>query len=91
MTTNTIRVRSTTCKCGCHGRDPWHRQSYKRVVRQVVQVEATTNTTDIARQVVVARGVASFPWGEESVVATVWSFDGKMQRTQDWRLETMKR
>ena len=27
--------KSETCSCGCAGRDPWHRRSYKRVVRGI--------------------------------------------------------
>lgn len=91
MATKNIQVRAFSCRCGCHGQDPWHKSNYKRVVRNVVAVTAEANPTDTAKQVIIARGVATFPWGEESVVGTVWSFDGKIQRIQDWRLETLKR
>jgi hypothetical protein len=91
MTTK-IQVRSQACRCGCHGQDPWHKANFNRAVRNVVDVPAVPNDSDSAEKVVVARGVASFPWGEEAVVATVWSFGGKLLKSRpDWQLETLKR
>ncbi len=89
--TQNIQARVGKCRCGCHGQDPWHKPKYKRLVRDEVPVEHEANQNYRPLQIVVARGVASFPWGEEPVVAFVWSFDGKVQRTRDWQLETLKR
>ena len=86
-----IQARAFSCRCGCHGQDPWHKPNYNRVIRDIVEVAATANTGDSAQQVVVARGMATFPWGVEPVVAMVWSFDGKLHTNRDWQLETIKR
>lgn len=34
--------RSKPCTCGCQGRDPWHQQSYRRVVRDVTRIDDVT-------------------------------------------------
>ena len=32
MTTTKV-YRKKSCRCGCHGGDPWHKASYKRTVK----------------------------------------------------------
>ena len=86
-----ITTRTCPCRCGCHGSDPWHRRDMTREVREFVAVEPIANQGDTAKAVITGRGVARFPWGLEAVVREVWSFDGKIQRVADWRLETLKR
>ena len=46
-----IIVRVEPCRCGCGGRDPWHRANYRRVVTK------TSETT----------GTARFPWGVDKI------------------------
>jgi hypothetical protein len=35
-----IQCRHEPCACGCFGADPWHKQSYRRVVRNVAVHDA---------------------------------------------------
>ena len=91
MSTQRIHTRLYACRCGCHGQDPWHKPHYDRVVRNIVEIPPTANPTDSAKEVIVATGTAAFPWGQERVVATVWSYDGKLQTVRTWQLETYKR
>ena len=36
-----IILRSTPCRCGCNGTDPWHRKTVKRVVTKTSKTEGT--------------------------------------------------
>jgi hypothetical protein len=29
------------CCCGCHGQDPWHRATYRRIVTRLSETEGT--------------------------------------------------
>lgn len=52
-----------TCTCGCRGRDPQHKLSYKRVVRDVRRLDAAERvTTRDGRSIrIIARGTAAHP------------------------------
>lgn len=62
-----------TCTCGCEGRDPWHRQLYRRVIRKVVAVRKDLGDG----RFVVATGTAQFPWGVEPVQRIARVLDGQ--------------
>jgi len=51
LTTSLISLRSTPCRCGCHGKDSWHKKNIRRVVVQ------TSDTT----------GTFQAPWGISNV------------------------
>ena len=38
MKAEQIIARLSPCNCGCQGQDPWHKSTYRRVVRNVEQV-----------------------------------------------------
>lgn len=38
MKAEQIIARLKPCNCGCHGSDPWHKPTYRRVVRDIEQV-----------------------------------------------------
>jgi hypothetical protein len=87
----TITARKNPCNCGCKGQDAWHKPSFKRAVSNFVTIEAIANETDIPQMVVVATGVARFPWGYEPVVAEVMSFDGQLfSYRPEWRLAELR-
>lgn len=66
-----IIKRLKPCGCGCGGRDPWHRQTYKRVIQNIRNERGRTRTTAM-RSVEYGRiGQAQFPWGVETVVEIV--------------------
>jgi len=74
-----ISTRNRTCGCGCAGSDPWHRWTQRRVVRRMTRLshpeKARTLSCDTdpddnrapGRTVIVATGVARFPWGVRRV------------------------
>lgn len=72
MTAVKIYKRLDPCRCGCQGSDPWHRESYKRVVSAVRDLAAPVRVViDRGRSVLaVAEGCAQLPWGRTRVVQT---------------------
>lgn len=82
-----ITTRTTTCRCGCHGTDPWHRRAYTREVVDFTPIEPIINHGDTVRPTVTGRGFARFPWGLAAVVRTVPSYEGRLLTVADWHLE----
>ena len=72
MKTNTevITKRLDPCGCGCLGQDSWHRATYRRVVRDIVVQDGTTDLFYAKDYPFDATGVAKFPWGTSRVVRT---------------------
>ena len=89
--TVTIQARAFSCRCGCHGQDPWHKPNYKRIVHNVIEQTPVINDTDRVMKTITAVGEADFPWGKEPVVCEQHTFDGKLISTPDWRLTVLKR
>lgn len=54
--------RKLPCRCGCKGRDPWHRQSYKRRVGLMVASDPT-------------RGACKLPFGWVTLERTAYQLE----------------
>lgn len=63
-----ITKRMKPCNCGCKGRDPWHKESYRRVLRNKLPSAGDVRTAWEDQTPIQAEAVASFPWGETRVV-----------------------
>lgn len=53
--TQDIMTRIQSCGCGCHGRDPWHKSSYRRIVRQTSATEGVVRLPMSTRPARVSR------------------------------------
>jgi len=64
-----IQNRVKPCTCGCRGADSWHARAFKRVVKDVEDVEAGTRlrTRAYGDSLVLKVGRARFPFGERRV------------------------
>lgn len=86
-----ILCRLSACRCGCNGRDSWHKPFIKRKVRNVRLADVSLADAP-SGEVVVAYGEAKLPWGVEPVQATVYKFsDGRLGRLADWSLVDLRR
>lgn len=72
-----------TCNCGCEGRDPWHKNSFKRKVKITGFINIIEEISDEFHSVAYATGTARFPWGEEEVIK-------KQTKRKDAPLDTTK-
>lgn len=70
----TRRLADSPCGCGCQGSDPWHQQTYDRVItnvrdeggRRVVHAYGYGHQVEYIRT-----GTARLPWGEGKQVVVV--------------------
>lgn len=59
--TEDITTRLTSCRCGCKGQDPWHKASYKRVVRNRCHVSEDRTTAAGHLYRILVRGQVQLP------------------------------
>ena len=57
-----------TCNCGCGGHDPWHRQTYQRVVNQTSETTGTVRLPFSSRPVAVRCIYGAWVVDRESIV-----------------------
>lgn len=68
MDTKTITKRIQPCSCGCGGRDPWHAQTFERVIKDIAPETGTCRVTAYSEPVTYRSvGRAKFPWSEDLV------------------------
>ena len=79
-----INVRSAACKCGCHGRDPQHKKSFTRNVRNIREEVGTTRVDGVQSSSYRQRALARLPWGESVVVLTTFTYEGRSWDTEWW-------
>jgi len=73
-----IVKRIDPCTCGCKGQDPWHKQFYKRIVREIREETGTARLLylDGGKRPYTKTGIAKFPWGKTRVVYDYgWAID----------------
>ena len=77
-----ITNRINPCNCGCGGKDPWHAREFVRKLRNPRQAEGQTRLnflgygSDVQDYDMVAE--VKFPWGMETIVRHIRTFDGKV-------------
>ena len=70
--------RNKPCKCGCMGKDPQHRKSYTRIVKNILPLSGQTHVMAEDYKIMFDLiGYADMPWGRQIVVREVWNHEGK--------------
>lgn len=66
----TVIMRVEPCRCGCKGADPWHRSTFKRVIRDAQLLDRPVyrwGIDGVASVYTVATGTIRCPWGDQQV------------------------
>lgn len=83
-TRRTIR-RDKPCGCGCKGTDPWHRRTFKRIVRDIEVIDGVDfRGNGSVRFVDVVRGTVQMPWGKQEVSGQIIIMPNGEQRGGGW-------
>lgn len=78
-----IMARRAPCTCGCRGKDSWHQTYYKRKITNVREGRVIAHDGKI----VLASGLARFPWGEEPVRFTAGVLDDGREYEVGWEID----
>ena len=76
------------CQCGCKGRDPWHRQWFKRLVKdvQILDKPELERKADRVTFYTVATATIRCPWGPQAVQLTAYvRADGTSSILGTWK------
>jgi hypothetical protein len=71
-----ICTRDNPCNCGCHGRDPWHKQFYTRTIK-------VTEYNKAGRPIL---GVVRLPFSNFGIKVEVWRFSNVSPRFDSWQV-----